>query len=283
MFVSRRPRLALSVAAVVVMAVAAVCGLLAPKAEAFYIFNHERITRDALTPVGVDNTAMLQIFVGPPPGAGVVGSDAFFSDEFRHIDDAKDPADICARTQQAWNFFIPIVLGGALPTGPGGSDLVDGPSARAAFGGLAHALQDFYSHTDWVEDNVAVGQLERMPPPLMPNCDPATLPPGLHSGFFSLDLGGTHEDRLAGCPPSGPPPGYAECHSTLNKDAWDTSRGMVQIPGTNPPINNFDLAARLATRATTDLYWQVRGLVVGNAGECAANNLFQADRHEPCL
>jgi hypothetical protein len=242
--------------------------------------NHERITRDALAPVGVDNTAMAQILVGPPPGAGAVGSDAFFSDEFRHIDDAKDPAEICVRMQEAWNFFIPIVLSGAQPTGPGGSVLVNGPGARAAFGGLAHALQDFYSHSNWVEDNIAVGQLERLAPPLMPTCDPATLPAGLHTGFFSMAY--SSQFPLDGCPPGGPPPGFAECHSTLNKDAWHTPRGIAPVPGTNPPMNNFDLAALLATRATTDLYWQVRGLVAGDAGECVAENLFQADRHLPC-
>jgi hypothetical protein len=47
-------------------------------------------------------------------------------------------------------------------------------------------------------------------------------------------------------------------------------------------MNNFDLAVLLATRATTDLYQQVRALVVNNAGECVASNLFQADRHQPC-
>lgn len=265
--------------AVVAAVVAAFFGLPTPSAQAFLIQNHDRVTRDALPPAEVDNTALLQILVGPPPGAGAVGSDAFFGDEFRHIDDAKNPADICALTQQAWNFFTPIVLNGAQPAGPGGSDLVDGPGARAAFGGLAHSLQDFYSHTNWVEDNVAVGQPDRMPPPLMPTCDPASLPAGLHSGFFSLDLGG-HEDPLAGCPPGGPPPGFAECHSTLNKDAWDTPRGILPVPGRS--MNYFDLAAQLATRATTDLYRQVRSLVADNAGECAAGNLFQADRHEPC-
>jgi hypothetical protein len=188
--------------------------------------------------------------------------------------------DICARTQQAWNFFTPLILGGARPAGPGGTELVDGPGARAAFGGLAHAVQDFYAHSNWVEDNIAIGQLDRMPPPLMPTCDPATLPPGLHTGFFAINA--NHDDPLAGCPPGGPPPGFAECHSTLNKDDWDTARGIILIPGTNPPINNYDLAAQLATKATTDLYWQVRNLIVADAGECAADNLFQADRHQPC-
>jgi hypothetical protein len=256
-----------------------VFGLPAPNAQAFYIQNHERITRDALPPGEVDNTAMLQILVGPPPGAGAVGSDAYFSDDFRHIDNAKNPADICARTQEAWTTFTPIVLSGARATGPRGADLVDGPAARAAFGGLAHALQDFYAHTNWVEDNIAVGQPERMPPPLMPKCNPATLPDELHSGFFDVGLG-NHEDPWAGCPAGGPPPGFVECHSTLSKDGPNTIRGVVPVPGMN--MNYFDLAALLATSATTDLYHQVRGLVAGNAGKCVAANLFQADRHAPC-
>jgi hypothetical protein len=267
--------LVVTVAAVV----AAFFGFAVPNAHAFFILNHERIVRDALPPGEVDETAIQQILAGPPPGAGAVGSDAFFSDLFRHIDNAKDPAEICARTQEAWNFFIPTVLSGAQPAGPGGSDLVNGPEALAAFGGLAHALEDFYSHSNWVEDNIAVGQPDRMPPPLMPNCDPSALPADLHSGYFDLDFG-NHEDPLSGCPPGGPPAGFAECHSTLNKDAADTPRGMVPVPGR--PMNYFDLAALLATRATTDLFWQVRGLVASNAGECAARNLFQADRLEPC-
>jgi hypothetical protein len=87
---------------------------------------------------------------------------------------------------------------------------------------------------------------------------------------------------LAGCPPGGPPPGFIECHSTLNKDAWNTPRGIIVIPGTNPPINNFDLAMQLATKATTDLYWQVHELVAADAGTCAADNLFQVDRRQAC-
>jgi hypothetical protein len=266
--------------AVAVAATAAVVGALAPPAQAFQIQNHERVTRDALTPLGVDQAALGQILVGPPPGAGAVGSDAFFSDEFRHIDGANNPVEICNLTQEAWNFFTPIILAGARPSGPGGSDLVDGPGARAAFGGLAHALQDFYSHSNWVEDSIAINQPDRMPPPLMPTCDPAAFPPGLHTGFFEITA--NHDDLLGGCPPGGPPPGFIECHSTLNKDAWNSPRGGVMVPGSNPPINYFDLAARLATKATTDLYGQVRDLVSANAGPCAADNLFQADRRQAC-
>jgi len=185
MFSSHRPKMGLSVA-VAVAATVAVVGALAPPAQAFQIQNHERITRDALQPLGVDQAAIGQILVGPPPGAGAVGSDAFFSDEFRHIDGANNPVEICNLTQEAWNFFTPIILAGARPSGPGGSDLVDGPAARAAFGGLAHALQDFYSHSNWIEDSIAINQPDRMPPPLMPTCDPAAFPPGLHTGYFDI-------------------------------------------------------------------------------------------------
>ena len=274
----RRSRLGLLAVIVATAVVTVLLAFPAPKSQAFLIQNHERVTRDALAPVGVDNAAMDQILVGPPPGAGAVGSDAYFFDEFRHIDDAKNPSEICARTVEAWNFFTPIVLTGARPVGPNGIDLINGASARAAFGGLAHAIQDFYSHSNWVEDNIAVGQLDRLAPPLMPKCDPATFPPGLHTGYFSMDY--SSQFPLDGCPPGGPPPGFAECHSTLNKDGWDTPRGIMPVPGAN--MHNFDLASRLATRATVGLYWQVRGLVVDRYGECAATNLFQADRHDPC-
>jgi hypothetical protein len=46
---------------------------------------------------------------------------------------------------------------------------------------------------------------------------------------------------------------------------------------------SITVAALLATRVTTELFWQIRGLVVGGAGECVANNIFQADRREPCV
>jgi hypothetical protein len=52
MFLSRRPCVGLPIAIAAAMGVAASIGLLAPTADAFYIQNHERVTRDALTPRG---------------------------------------------------------------------------------------------------------------------------------------------------------------------------------------------------------------------------------------
>ena len=65
----RRPARGLSVTVVLAAVVAAVGRWLAASApasaSAFKIQNHERVTRDALTPVGVDSAALGQILVGP--------------------------------------------------------------------------------------------------------------------------------------------------------------------------------------------------------------------------
>lgn len=55
-------------------------------------------------------------------------------------------------------------------------------------------------------------------------------------------------------------------------------------------MSQFDLAVLLATRATTELYGQVRQMIASTVGaqnpavdgECVARNLFEAGRHELC-
>ncbi len=281
-------RLARATSAVVAVAtlIGAVCCWASPIAQAFYIQNHDSITRNALPADQVSDVAMLQILNGPPPGGGAMGSDSFATDQWRHIDNAKNPADICARAQQAWNIFVPVILGGSQPLGPGATVLANGPAARAAFGGLAHAQQDFYAHSNWVEDNIAAGQPDRLAPPIFPSCNPGNFPADLHTGYFNMLF--SKQFPLDGCPPVGPPPGFQDCHSTLNKDGPDTARGSQAVPGTS--MNMYDLAASLATTATTDLYGQVRSLVVstvtaknpGVDGECIAAKLFHPDLLGPC-
>jgi hypothetical protein len=255
--------------------VVAFFALPAPSAQAFYVPNHELITRNALPPDQVSETAMAQILVGPPPGAGAVGTDAFFNDDFRHLDNANSPADICALAQTAWTTFEPVILSGSRIIG---NALADGPAARAAFGGLIHVQQDLYAHSNWIEINIAEGQPERLAPPIFPGCDPTAFPVGLHTGYFELAYG-NHEDPLAGCPLGGPPPGFVECHSSLNKDGPNTFRGSQPVPGMN--MNMYGLAALLATRATTNLYEQIRGLVARTNGDSAAAMLFEAGGGPP--
>lgn len=285
MNVTRRLRRNLLIALVAAVAMAASLGWTAPRAQAFLPQWHDKIVRDALPPDTVDPTAIWQIIGGLPNGLGAVGSDLFPTDAFRHVDSANTPEAICGLVQQAWDFFTPLVIAGAQPTGPGLSGLVDGLGARAAFGGLVHTLSDFYSHSNWVELSVAAGEPDRLAPGLFPKCDPNVLPAGLHTGFYNLN------DGIDGCPVSGPPPGFSECHETMNKDSYDTPRGGLQVAGLEPFTNNFDLALRDATKATTDLYWQIRTYVadtingenMGADGECVSRNLFQADRFEQCL
>jgi hypothetical protein len=147
---------------------------------------------------------------------------------FRHLDNAKNPVDICASAQDAWNIFTPVLLSGAQPIGPAAQTWsMDLPPARRSV--VAHALQDFYAHSNWVEDNIAPGQPERLAAPIFPTCSPAAVPPGLHTGYFSMDF--SSDFPLGGCPPGGPPPGFQECHSVLNKDGSSEPAGGVHAPG----------------------------------------------------
>jgi hypothetical protein len=265
---SPRVRTSLSACAVALATVAALFGFSAPEAQAFYIRSHEMITRNALPADQVSSDAMLQILVGPPPGGGAVGTDAFANEDWRHLDNAANPGDICARARIAWDVFSPALLNGSRLAGEG---LVDGPAARAAFGALLHVQQDFYSHSNWVEDNLAVGDPYRLAPPIFPVCNPADFPADLHTGYFNMDF--SQEFPLEGCPPGGPPPPLQECHLTLSKDGPSAIRGGQPVPGMN--LNMFDLAAQLATTASTDLYHQLRGHVTAANGVDAATTLFQ--------
>jgi hypothetical protein len=281
----RRWRAAASVA-VVAGLIGALCCLAMPTAQAFAIQNHDSITRAALPADQVNQLGIAQILNGPPPGGGAVGSDAFALDDWRHIDNSKSPAEVCAKAQRAWDVFSPVILSGSLPAGPGATVLVNGPAARAAFGGLLHAQQDFYAHSNWVEENIAAGQPNRLAPPLFPSCNPGAFPASLHTGYFNLLF--FNQFPFDGCPPGGPPPGFQECHSALNKDGPDTARGKQPVPGTG--MNMYSLAKSLATTASTDLYKQVRSLVVrtvtakypGVNSECVVTKLFRPDLFGPC-
>ena len=59
----------------------------------------------------------------------------------------------------------------------------------------------------------------------------------------------------------------------MNKDGPTTQRGSQPVSGTD--MNMYDLAAKLATTASTNLYTQLRALVANTNGNNAANTLFQ--------
>jgi hypothetical protein len=268
----------LGVLAVVVASLAAVTSLVvfAPGAQAFYVKYHEIITRNALPADQVSQLAVNQILIGPPPGGGAMGSDVYATDEFRHLDNSINPVDVCNRAQQAWDVFSPVVLSGSVLNG---NVEVDGPGARAAFGALLHAQQDFYAHSNFVDDNIAIGQLDRLAPPIFPTCNPADFPADLHTGYYNIDF--SQQFPLEGCPAGGPPPGFQECHTLLNKDGPHTPRGGTPVPGTN--FNEYDLAAKLATQASTNLYFMIRDWVANANGQDAAVQLFQQGGPLPSL
>jgi hypothetical protein len=254
----RRLRLSLLVVTAAISAVALTFWSPAPSANAFMIQYHESITRAALPSDQVSESAMLQILIGPPPGGGAVGTDAFVSDSYRHLDNSTSPSQICSRAQEAWNTFSPIMLSGSQQVG---ADLADGAGARAAVGALLHVQQDFYAHSNWVDT-----QGNQLAPLVLPSCNASGLPADLYTGYFDITYG------TEGCPPGGPPAGFQACHSTLNKDAPDSQDGAQLAPGTD--MTKFDVASALATTATTDLYTQLRALVASTNGESAAVLLF---------
>lgn len=274
MTLSRKRPLRIFVA--ILASLGAIASFGTPAAKAFYVKYHEVITRNALPTDQVSQLAVNQILIGPPPGGGAMGSDAYAADEFRHLDNSINPSDICDRARVAWDTFSPVVVSGSVVNG---NVEAGGPAARAAFGALLHTQQDFYAHSNWVDDNVAIGQLDRIAPPIFPSCNAFEFPADLHTGYYDVDF--AQQSPLEGCPAGGPPAGFQECHSELNKDGPHTPRGSQPVSGTN--MNKYDLAVKLATQASTDLYFVVRSMVADANGENAAVQLFQQGGPLPSL
>lgn len=213
------------------------------------------------------------------------------SNSWRHLDGARNPIQVCQLANNVWSRTFPVILEG--------SRFVDSPTLRAlkdrnaahdAFGVLLHALQDFYSHSNWVELGM------RDAAPLFPICDASSLPAGLYTGYFDLN----HLTFWAGCPYDVinkrwvPPTGYQECHATLNKDEPTSERGRQIIGRTNPIIgpqpNHFLVARDLAARHTHILYELIRGQVEttvsqdqGDVNPACVGRLLFANRPESCL
>jgi hypothetical protein len=223
------------------------------RANAFALEVHAAILRGSL-PVGgagpteVDPVAMNEIIGSLWNGSGNLGSDLHQSDEYRHFDNAPSPAAICALANQAWGSFVTRIYRGSQVQGfPAYDRVLDPLDARSAFGALTHSLQDFYSHSNWLE----LGN--RQAAPIFPTCDPAALPAGLQTGYFKLSI----RNPVSGCPTVGsgnpsPPSPFAYCHLTLNKDKPER-HGADLVPG-GGGTTYHQLAAEMARAHTTVLY-----------------------------
>jgi hypothetical protein len=172
-----------------------------------------------------------------------VASDADQFSHWRHFDNAPTPAVLC----QEWSAGIDTLLKEAVqfsaPEGDALASLADRPTALKAFGNATHAIEDFYSHTNWVELSLRTPGMPRLAPLFSTSCDLGAFP-RLQSGYYNIRYG------LGGCPPSGPPPPFEYCHSQLNKDG-DHNEGHASATGA---MTYHQLAVQLATEATAELW-----------------------------
>src|SRR5205085_12550613 len=78
-------------------------------------------------------------------------SDAHQFDSYRHFDNAWDPKEICTLWNQGLDAYLERAVKWAAPVGVEKRELDAPETALNEFGRATHALQDFYSHTNWVE------------------------------------------------------------------------------------------------------------------------------------
>ena len=188
---------------------------------AFELPVHESVTRAAFKP-GID--------VSPEVLNTIVqanhDSDYHQDSPHRHFDNADGPATVCVHWLTGVNRWFDEIVELATPLIPERSKLMAPQEARERIGMIAHAVQDFFSHSNYIE----LG----LPPPspgfLLSACNPPSLDPRLQTGYFSSAwaVGGGAaraaaegpgaSTRHLGCPPLGPPAPFRQCHSRLNKD-----------------------------------------------------------------
>lgn len=195
-----------------------------------------------------------------PKALRVVASANKFCDLYqwvpeRHFDNGRDIATLDQLWRRGLHAYLTRAVERCAPAHSQGHLLTDRRGALKAIGMATHALADFYAHTNWIE---LLGAEPEQAPLLGDEFPTAQLPSGLQSGYFSLRYG------LKGCPSRcgvyAPPPGYRYCHEQLNKDAPDRGHGAERItPGTLEGPTYHEVAVRLATAGTRDLWEALRG------------------------
>jgi hypothetical protein len=215
---------------------------------------HERIVRDALGDVLEPEALRLVIRANRR-------SDLHqFAPEY-HFDSARDAHELCELWERGLHRWLTRAINlsaFSLAAGSASTRLTGRRHALEAFGRATHAIADFYSHTNWIELAVAQGKELLLAPLLADRCEPERLPASLQSGYFSLRYG------LSGCPRGGPPPGFAYCHATLNKDAPNRGHG-AERPAPDAPTYH-EMAVRLAI-ASTRAAWEMLRDATEQAGE----------------
>lgn len=135
--------------------------------------------------------------------------------------------------------------------------------ARSTFGYIAHAVQDFYAHTNYVESmpGTPVDLLNLTNPLKTVTCSKSQRTNGLTSGYY---------------PDASTPRGKCS-HSTLNKDSADTSAGaMAAEYGKNATAQMFAILVNEVMSKTNDQYQAVK-LISSFKGEDRVPNLKNYD------
>ena len=244
--------------------IAAVVAFFTPSAAGFKLPVHHAILEAGLPPLNAE--VMADIVGHVYTGSGNFGSDLFQFSDFRHFDNAPDPATVCEEANFAWERFTFAIASWMVLGWP--------DKARSAFGALTHAYQDFYSHSNWLE----LGR--RSLAPIVPVCAGLGLPADLQTGYFRIAL----SEPLSGCPhdSSGkpaPPPPFRYCHETLNKDDH-VGHGGDPLPEGGKTYHQA--ATELAIAETQQVYQLVRNWLATNvtaeknnlSGACLADILF---------
>ena len=198
----------------------------------------------------------------------------------RHFDSAQNPRDICDEWGKGFQRFLTDAVKKAAPTGAWKDELDDRDGALFSFGAASHALQDFYSHTNWVEYYVSRPGWDGGLPPVAPlagvSCDASALPAELNSGYASV-IWFAAQFGHSWCPPTGTPDGFEHCHDDLSKDDPHKDHGAQPLP--NDAMTYHEAAVKLAIVSTKEAWGELRRRIVAaydNAdtdGECVYRKL----------
>jgi len=207
-------------------------------ARAFGLLVHAGIVGNALRGI-MDDTGIAIVGV-----SNVVADRHQFTPE-QHFDNAPSPGELCDRWRSGIDSYLTSAVKSGAPDGDDLAKIADRVDALHWFGRATHALEDFYSHTNWLELSLSTPGMPDIAPLNGKTCDLSAYP-DLQSGYFALSL----KNGLDGCPKAGPPAPYRYCHLGLNKDEPTTIEGTKKVGGGSLHAQAVDRA----TVATTKLW-----------------------------
>lgn len=150
-----------------------------------------------------------------------------------HFDGAANPTQMCDRWKDGPSKFLTETARTAVEAfrrdkkDPPGTDRVAifRQQALVNFGRYLHAIQDFYSHANWVELAVAQGGSPGVAP-ILDGCDAAKLPSALATGYFDPKF----PPDFCGPPGAPRPPaglGFTYCHGPSDPHTLESVQSVA--------------------------------------------------------